>query len=317
MKYEVGIIGAGNISCNYDNPDDALILTHAHAIKMSKEFNIAGFYDVNLEAANDAKDKWGGTVFGSIDEVCGNSDIICVCVPDAFHYEILKQCIKYDNLKAIIAEKPITKEVEQADEIEEIFNQLKMPIFVNYSRRYSKGFDRIKEWIENKAGVFIFGNFNYGKGVVHNASHFVNLLQYYFDNLEVENIIRVYHDFYKDDPSVSFLLDVKGAPIYFNAIPCNFVTEAGFELLFEKGKVRYIGGDECIEYYEVGESSIYEGEKNYILWRKENIDAGSTMAGLYKNVFDVLSGDGQIKCTISDATETLKLCEKIRRKVIV
>lgn len=311
-KYKVAIVGAGNIASGYDEPSSMCVLTHAHAILNSESFELAGFHDIDKEKMALASKKWHTRELKTMDDVEREADIVCVAVPDQTHFDILQKCADFHHIKAVIAEKPITKTLYQAKEVVKLYGQIQIPVFVNYSRRYTDAFISLKQWIEEKGGCFISGSCYYGKGLHHNCSHLINIMDYLFGNLEVCAVGNIMYDYFDDDPSIEFRLEHHGAPLCFYPIPCKKVTVFEFDLFFENGRVRYLGEGEQIEYYNIAESDIYAGEMNYKHIKDSFIDLSSPMNGLYKNVSQVLSGKSPIACDLIEAERTLSVCEAIR-----
>ena len=166
--YEVAIIGAGNIAANYDNPADGHLLTHAHAISSSTHFNLSGFYDVNQEAARKAAAKWNCSWFQDMNTAISSANVVCIAVPDTYHYNVLQQCLAQDSVDAVIMEKPYMATLSEARSIQELLDKYNVPIILNYSRRFMPEFRELKRWITDVADEFICGNCFYGKGTLHN-----------------------------------------------------------------------------------------------------------------------------------------------------
>ena len=78
---------------------------------------------------------------------------------------------------------------------------------MNYTRRFVPEIRSIREAIKSgNYGAFLTGTGYYGKGLLHNGSHMVDLLQFLVG--EVGKVAKVSEivDFYDHDPSVSALL---------------------------------------------------------------------------------------------------------------
>ena len=313
-NYNVLIIGAGSIASDYDQKEDVHILTHAHAVLKSSNLSLLGFYDINYENARKAADKWGVNAYRSLDDINETVDAVCCAVPDSCHYNVLCECIDLAGVKVVIGEKPITQRSIQAQRVITIYAAKDIQLIINYTRRYMDSFMRLKERIRFM-GEFRVGYCEYGKGLIHNCSHMINLLEYLMGELELYSVGEKTYDYYPEDPSVEFILKSGQKKIYFNPIPCHEVTVFEFELFFEKGRVRYVDSDFIIEYFNLGESTVYEKEINYKLCKKEEIDISQALMGLYRNVYDVLEGKAFPLCSGNEAYRTLLLCEEILEKV--
>ena len=314
MRYNVVIIGAGNIASGYDDILSPRILTHAHALKTLAFFNFLGFYDIDERRAEAAAQKWGVEKIDSLENIQKEIDIICCAAPDEFHYEILKKVSVFSSLKAVICEKPITRKTYQAKELVKLYKEKNIPLFVNYTRRFLGEFTELKHWI-SRAGSLIVGNCYYGKGVFHNCSHMINILEYILADLELLSTDFMLYDFFEEDPSINFVLKNESSKIYFHPIDCNIATVFEFDLFFENGRVRYSDHEGSIDYYQIKKSSVYSGELNYLLDRRIKIKWDLALLNLYKNVYDAICNQSEVCSDGEEAYKTISLCEKITKKV--
>lgn len=312
----VAIIGAGNIAAGYDNPDDLCIQTHAHAIIDSMMFQLSGFYDIDKAKANAATAKWGGRRFESIDEISAYADIVCIAVPDQYHYPLLRKCLEEGLFKAIIIEKPFVTSYFELERIINIKKKRVTPIFLNYSRRYMEEFQYMKKWILENAGELICGNCYYGKGTLHNGSHLIDLMRYLFGDMEVEYLGRSIADYLDNDLSMEFSLNKRdnNSPIFFHPIPCNCATVFEFDIFFSNARIQYSDERQMIKYYTIVRKKQLFDENNYQLYRKVNIDISHAMRNLYANVFNVLNNNCQVVCDETDGEYVVRIIEELRRE---
>ncbi len=311
---KVLIIGAGNIASGYDQPNSEWILTHAHAIKCNNMFSLVGFYDVDRVKAEDAAKKWNTIAIDDLEMIKDSVDVVCCAVPDNLHYDVMKELYNWNNLQVIICEKPITNKLCSARELSNLYLESDKEVIVNYSRRYIDEFIEVKEWIVNKAGKLTVGTCLYGKGIIHNCSHMINLLHFLFGRIEIDYIGRHFYDYNEDDPSVDFSVKAKEGKIYFHPIPCNNVTVFEFDLCFEKVRIKYDDTDGYIKYYVVEESD--EGELNYCLRKTVSINRSNALVNLYTNVYNVLEKKEKPKANMEDAVEALQVCYQIKERVL-
>lgn len=312
-KWNVLVIGAGNIASDYDDMCRNEILSHAHAISVSNYFELLGFYDLDYEKARRAAKKWNTKAFMSLEGLDQETDIVCCAVPDEYHYDILKEIMGWNSLSAVICEKPLAKKIADGKNILDLYTAKRIPLFINYSRRFLQAFQKAKEWINYNAGELIVGNCFYGKGTIHNSSHLVNLFQFLLGRLEIDSVGECVNDFFDDDVSRQFVLKHSNKKIYFHPIPCYDVTIFEFDLMFINGRMRYSDEKRQIEYYNVAESSIYRGEQNYVLTRVVDLDSSAAMQGLYDNIRLFLCKEEKVLSDVFSAYETLNICDKIVR----
>ena len=313
MEYRVGIIGAGRMASGYDEPNSEAILSHAHAVVENPHLKLVGFYDVDSSSGMAAADKWDADYYDSLEALVASCDIICIASPDEYHTEYLSKLSAYDSLKAIICEKPIALDPETAKTALRLYEHSDIPIFVNYSRRFMDGFRTVRSVMRDYGG-FLSGMCYYGKGLIHNGSHMINLLDYLLglDDYEVVFTGRSTCDFTSDDPSISFVLSDGERSIGFDFIPCDILTVFQTELFFERGKIVYNDSTETIELYGLGESEFFAGYTNYV--KTETISTGrySALTNLYNEVVSCIDGGTTPSSDAASAYRTLCKCYEVR-----
>lgn len=313
----VGLIGAGKITSGFDYPGSTNILTHANAISNLDEFTISGFYDIDYEAARKASNKWDTKCYKKLEELVIDSDVLCCAVPDRLHVNILHQLVDIKAPKCVICEKPLATKLFEAVEISDKYHRNQVPVIVNYTRRFINGFFQIKKSIEDM-GKFILGNCYYGKGLIHNGSHMVNLLDYLLGFSEYEDItvFDIITDFFEGDPSYEFLMNLKrNAKIYFHVIPENITTVFQFDLFFESGRVSYDSILEKIEVYSIKDWEKYSG---YTCYRKVGdikTDRSEAMINLYKDVLETIRNGNSVRSSGDSAVNTLRICDSVIEKM--
>jgi predicted dehydrogenase len=314
--YNVLIVGAGAIGAFYDTPDSDNVLTHAHAFAKHKGFELLGFVDIKKEKAREASEIWGGKCFDNIEQAFEeySIDIVSVCVPDEFHYKILKMIADYP-VKIIFAEKPLTKTLPEAKEIVLLYSKKNIPMCVNYRRRFLPEIEEIKESIDgNELGKFITGTGYYGKGLLHNGSHLIDLIIYLIGNKVVkQKVIQSQCDYYENDPSVSATLFFEGnRPFYLQCVDCNYFAIFEVDFIFEKGRFRLTNTGLTIEYFSVKKNNVF---KDYSFLEKVEEASTSLFQSLFwsaENIYNFLTNNEELKCSMIDAFETMLLCDKIK-----
>ena len=308
-KYKVVIIGAGNIGAMFDSPESKEILTHAHGFSKSSYFQLKGFYDVDKKKAQEAAERWDTKAFSSLEDALENTDVVCCCVPDEYHYAVLKQISNY-SVKLVVTEKPLTKTLQEAEEIQKLYQGI--PCIVNYSRRFLKEFQELKKEILGY-GKFLKGNGYYGKGILHNGSHMVDLLEYLLGPIEkYENPEHEISDFWKDDPSCDVKLYAGKGIFRMNSIDCSVATIFELDLFFEKARIRILEGGSCLEIYSVQKSPTYAGYFNYVLEEVRQVDYSNAILGMIENVEHYLEREETLKCCLSSGKRVLEWCLNIR-----
>lgn len=318
-KYNVLIIGAGNIGAFFDTPISKDVLTHAHAFSRSNKFNLLGFVDSDYRKAQRACDIWNGTPFKDIEEAFKENviDVVSVCVPDEFHFQIMKKLSKY-NVKLIFLEKPLARSLNEGERILSLYDKLDTSILVNYSRRFVNEFDNIKNnFDEGKYGDLLGGNAYYGKGILHNGSHLIDFLRYILGDIKSSIKLKSNIDFYIDDPSITGILRFNdNVIININDIPCNKYTIFEIDLFFEKNRIRILDSGFNIEIYEIVKSDRYKGYNTLGIISKYETELNMALKNAIMNIYNHLEYNEGLKCTIQDAYIAMKLCDSLRDEKI-
>lgn len=305
-KYNVVIVGAGNIGAFFDNKESENILTHAHAFQQSEKFNLLGFYDISKERAQQAAKRWDVQVFETMEEAMQNAEVVCCTVPDEYHYDVLKEIAEYP-VKFVFGEKPITKVVKEAEEICELYHQKKIPLQINYSRSYLKEFSDLKHEIENY-GAFIKGCGYYVKGILHNGSHIIDLIIKLLGKIDAVQGGEKTYDFFEKDPSVEAKISVAGGNIYLHPVDYRVATIFELDLFFEKARVRIYDLGNRIDIYQVLPSPVYEGYYNYIETEQRQVNYDNALINAVENIYEYLENQEELVCPMERATEVLQLC---------
>tara|TARA_B100000315_G_scaffold184167_1_gene173155 strand:+ start:5510 stop:6475 length:966 start_codon:yes stop_codon:yes gene_type:complete len=314
LKYNVLIIGAGNIGAFFDTPANDKILTHAHAFTKHKGFNLIGFLDKDTQKAQKAAELWRCKAFRSLDsafEYC-TIDIACIAVPDDYHYIILNTLSKFP-LQIAFTEKPLAQTNKEAKELIQIFKQNNIEIVVNYSRRFVPEFEKIKNDITKGIyGEYITGTGYYGKGIIHNGSHLIDVLRYFIGEIDSVKPVDSISDYNMDDKSIAAVLTFENnKPFFIQCVDCRNYTIFEIDLFFERKRVRIHDLGFKIEVYEIQKSKVYENYNNIIKVNK--IDTSLQLALYYaaENIYNHLAFGQSFKSNIGEAYKTLKTCIKI------
>jgi len=317
LKLNAAIIGAGQIGAFFDAPGSKSALTHAHAYNLHHGFEIVGFVDTNYSKAQKAAKMWGGRAYKRIDDLFKKEsiDVVSLCVPDEFHYDACQELKKY-NLRGGILEKPLADKLNESYGIslDKFFTDKKF--LVNYHRRYVPEFQELEAKIKSGAyGRLVAGNAYYGKGTLHNASHLLDLLLFFgFQAIDSKVFLEV-NDFYRNDPSCSFVLFLKQGGVFsFNAVPAKLYKIIEMDFCFEKARLRILDGGLFIEEYLIESDKFFKGYKIPVLAKKVRTKLTRALYFSVDNLYNAITKNKAILCTVKDGYSVHKLCEEIKKK---
>jgi len=316
-KFNVLIIGAGKIGAFFDDPKSKNFLTHAHAFSFHKGFNLLGFVDKDKKQALKAAKKWNAKVYDNIEQSfeLNKIDVVCITASTDMHQAILAEVSKYP-VKLILLEKPIAKTFDESKKIIELYNKTKIPIAVNYIRRFLPEFEKIKKDMSSGIyGNFITGAGYYGKGMLNNGSHIIDLLNFFFDRISDFKIIDSFNDYSADDPTItSALTFFKNKSFILQGVNSRLFTLFEIDLIFEKRRVRIIESGQKIEFYKTTDNKIYKGYQNMLKYSEIKTSLGKYMYYVADNIYKNLTKGEKIKCNVLDGYNAAEVCFKMLEK---
>jgi len=310
-KYKAVIIGLGNIAWRYDYnlKNKSAILSHAKAYLNNKNTILAGGYSPEKKDRIDFEKEYNVGTYDSIDELIAktNPDIISICSPTQFHFEHLSYCINL-GIPMIWMEKPLVNNKDELILLEKLFKtKIKSIIAINFQRRYSKLYNKIKDEIQQKKygdlkNIYI----TYSKGLLNNGSHAVDILFYILnEDIFITKVAE-------DNHSPSFAAK-SASNIIINFIGLN-VDYHCFDIIFvfDRARISIVhGGMDYLEEVKK-ENELYPGF--YKLSFKNNKiinDMDICLLNCLKDLISSYENNKEPVSNINTAYKTQKLVNKI------
>jgi len=97
--------------------------------------NLTSVYDTDVEKKDEFATTFGVVGCESLEQMIDLTDAVSIAAPTVNHYKIAKEFLSHG--KSVLIEKPITKTVEQADELIEIANKNDTLIQVGHVERFN------------------------------------------------------------------------------------------------------------------------------------------------------------------------------------
>lgn len=265
MKFRTFIVGLGQIGMGYDYHDNfkETCLTHLNGVLAHDFFELVGAFDPSMERRREFEAKTAVSSFSELKSGLGETkpDFVIIATPTESHYDILKLIVDHCRVKAILCEKPISYSEEEAVSMVNICEEKTIQFFVNYQRRYLASASEIKNKLfpKEKNINFIKGVCWYSKGLIHNGSHFINLLEYWLGSLMHIEIIED-HSYWSDkDMEPDALLSFQKGKVFFLSSRESDFSNYSIELLTSEGKLTYKNGGMDVHWQEKVEDSLFPG----------------------------------------------------------
>lgn len=307
MRMNVVIVGLGNIGMSYDLKSKD-ITTHAKAFSLHKNFYLSAGVDLNSKKRFLFEKKYLKPAYKNL-TIClkkTRPDIIVISTPAKNHLTIIKKIFKNYRPKVILCEKPLGINFKQCLKIDSLCKKFKAKLFVNYIRLSDPGIIKIKKkiqsgFIQNTRIGFVF----YSKGMLNNASHFLNTLEYWFGDVVSIKLIKRGKKINNYDFEHSFKVHFHNVIVYF--FSCS-VTESfanSIQLNAKNGSLFYgLGGKYVFWQKKIKFSS--DPAKYNINCQKLFTGKNNSQMHFVNNLYLVLKNKKHNICHSDTALKTLK-----------
>jgi predicted dehydrogenase len=115
---------------------------HARILSALKGARLVGVHDTNLERAREVAARHGCAAFGSLGEIMGAAEAVVVAVPTDQHHSVARALIAAG--KDVLLEKPMTRTLEEADDLVELAQQRNVLLQVGHVERFNPAADALK-----------------------------------------------------------------------------------------------------------------------------------------------------------------------------
>jgi predicted dehydrogenase len=137
---KIGVLGAGHLG-----------KIHIKCIKDIPEYDLVGFFDASPDNAAQVAEEHQTKAFPSIEALINAVDVIDIVTPTLSHFDCAQQAL--DAGKHVFIEKPVTKTLEQAEELIASSRARNLKIQVGHVERFNPAFVAAKPYL--KTPMFI------------------------------------------------------------------------------------------------------------------------------------------------------------------
>ncbi len=312
------LIGLGDIGLNYDLHKDQnkYIQTHARAFSVNSGFNLLAGVDINNNACNVFTKKYSTESFNKIEDALLKikPDLVIIAVPTINQLESIKKIVNCYSPKVILCEKPMGGDYKQGSKILNICNKNEIRLFVNYVRRSLPASKEIKKRIhENLINTPMKSVIWYSKGLSHNGSHFINLMEYWFGKCLEIKIIDNGRQFETFGFEPYVILKFKNCEL--TLIPAweEFYSHYTIEIVSASGRLYW--GQKNLKWTKVNTSKGLKNH-NFLSEISEEIATGSEKYQMHaaNELYLAMLGQSNSLSNGDDALETLRIIDSILSK---
>lgn len=309
-QYRAAIIGCGKIASGLSPVTEGDLYSHAASYIESSRTQLVAVCDSDHHAAQLCAQKWQVEhYYDSASKMLQSHsiDIVSVCTPDAVRLELVKELVTYP-IKAILLEKPIALDIEQAKQIITLCEEHDIRLAVNYSRRFSKLHKQLKSLIQrNQIGGIQNICGLYTKGIIHNGTHWLDLARMLLGEI---NSVQPFNHIFEEtnDPTLSVQMTFSDGVIGV-LYGCDADSYAVFEMdiVGTSGRIKILESGNHIELYQVEDSDIYAGYQHLKLVKQYPGDINQSILFAIENLVGHLEGHESLLCTGRDALRVLEI----------
>ncbi len=313
---KVAVIGCGNIGSRWDETarQDA-VLTHAGAWHRLQA--LTALADMDPERLATAGRFWGVTALYAdyralLAEV--RPDIVSIATPTGLRLPLVEAALA-SGARAILLEKPIALTLDEALAIKAVCGT-EVVVAVNYLRRYDPTLQALAAQIHaGRLGTIQHVVGRYGKGIVENGSHWIDLIQWWFGAVQRVRVLRRLPDDRPDhDPTLDAVLEIGGAvPIYLLAVDHRHYSLFEMDIVGTKGRVTLTKRGSRLQHWEAEPDALFPGYRVLQLEGDLHADLGLGLLRAAKDLLAVWRGE-QIKpsCTLEDGIAALRTVLALR-----
>lgn len=318
MSHSVLLVGLGQIAMGYDlgSPADRVMLTHARAFTTHPAFTLCGGVDPSSERRDVFSRVYGLPAFADLAAALAHMqpDVVVIAVPTPHHGDVLREVLASAAPRIVLCEKPLSYSLDEARDMVRLCEAKGCELYVGYPRRSAPGSREVhKRLRDGKIAAPLKGVSWYSKGLLHNGSHFVNLVEYWLGSISGFSIIAAGRRWDDNDPEPDVRIDYAGGSVSFFSAREEEYSLHEIDLVASNGRLRYSRGGESIVWQPAVADAHFEGYK-VLSEGGEDIptDAAMTQWHVADQLAKHLQGENADLCSGSEALQTLEWLMKIK-----
>jgi len=311
------IVGLGQIGMGYDLSLDPaeFAYSHARAFTQHPRFALLGGVDTDASRRMIFTRTFGRPAYDKLADALYEHDpqVVVLAVPTELHGETLRQVLAHVTPKAVLCEKPLAYQVDEAEDLVRTCAERGVLLYVNYMRRSDCGVVEVKARLDRgEIGTPVKGVVWYSKGFLHNGSHFFNLLEYWLGAAQEGQVLTRGRTLGTTDAEPDVAVKFPLGSVVFLAAREECFSHYTVELLGPTGRLRYEQGGRQIEWQTVTQ------DENLRSYRVLNTPPDSIASGMKRYQWHVadqlahaLEGREPQLCSGADALRTLTTMRRI------
>ena len=268
------LLGLGQIGCGYDfdqsfRPNKPcsgpVTWTHARALACHPQVELMAGVDPSAWARARFSAVYACPAFADLEayfQAPGfqQADLVVVAVPPTLQPSLVEQLLERCSPRILLLEKPVATNVEAAERLRQVcLRHSKLVVAVNYIRRYLPVVLELQsQLMAAQFGELLHGRLVYGKGLLSNGSHFVNLAEAWLGPLRSSEVLEHGPPFAGFDHEASLTLTASSyndALLHVQSIGRAGLRAGELDLWFSQGRLLWSNDGRSIQWWRVGEAA--------------------------------------------------------------
>lgn len=268
IRHRALLVGLGQIGCGYDAAlpfsqdqprSSAQTLTHARALACHPGFALVAGVDPSLEARQRFTRLYGAPSYADLASWRAAfkdvlPDLVVIAVAPHLQPLLVEELLEITEPRLLLLEKPIAHDLEQGRALQTACGRFpQMHVAVNYIRRWLPSVQNWRRRLEaGELGQLLHGQLTYGKGLLSNGSHFVNLAEAWLGPLSLGRVTvpGVFYQGFDREASLELLVaDHSLAPLHVRSVGRAGLRAGELDLWFEGGRLCWLNHGQSIAFW--------------------------------------------------------------------
>ena len=322
------LVGLGQIGCGYDADlpfsfdqprSSPQTLSHARALACHPGFELIGGVDPSAAARERFSALYGRPAFADLTAWRAASagpdpELVVIAVVPQLQPALVETLLSLVAPRVLLLEKPVADSLENARALGQVCaSQPSLVVAVNYIRRYLPAVQAWQKRLQShELGGLLHGQITYGKGLLTNGSHFVNLAEAWLGPLSPRLLLQAGSACFGFDREASLELQAMahaGAPVLVRSVGGAGLRAGELDLWFEGGRLCWPNHGQALAFWSRGAAAWGDSHAPLTL-EPELTPTGlnhyqhEVVEALYKHM--LLGQRSPLQCTISDGIRTLE-----------
>ena len=262
------LVGLGQIGCGYDADlpyvedqprSSARILTHARALACHPGFELEAGVDPSPEARQRFTRLYGAPAYSTLASWRAATkdappDLVVIAAPPQLQPSLVRELLQLTEPQLLLLEKPVASDLEKGRALQATCAKPpQMHAAVNYMRRWLPSVQAWQRRLQaGELGQFLHGQLTYGKGLLSNGSHFVNLAEAWLGPLILGRVFdpgAIYLGFDREASVELLARDHTLAPLLVRSVGWAGLRAGELDLWFERGRLCWLNHGEAIAFW--------------------------------------------------------------------